>query len=496
MSNSWGIPEGQSTDAWGAPIGQVWNSNSLLAIQEEEKNKQKQEKKQDKEQEYNRDKSRGESKEGLNRNYNKKLTDEEYRAIKEERNRRLEREALEHKARLAELDSKLPKSFEDFLKNETLLRGIYSYGFEVPSRIQALSIPIIMTGKDVIAQSQSGTGKTGAFTISALNHVDVTKEYPQVIIISNTRELSEQIYGVITELSRYMNIKICLCVGGIDKRENLNALKTSHVIVGTPGRIHDLIASRGFDPKLVTLLIMDEADELLIQGKEKGFFNQVMDIVEILPKKAQICIFSATLPPDVVDVANRFMNEPENLLIQKENLTLDLINQYYIETTSNSRDMTANESKLSVIIDLYAQLSINQCIIYANSINTLEWLNDKLAEQNYIVGMIHSKLDNKTRSDIMRKFRTCEYRILLATDLMCRGIDIQQVSYVINFDLPRNPEPYLHRIGRSGRYGKKGVAINLVDRRDRQTLNAIQRHYRTKIEEMPSPEDLSDYLTS
>jgi translation initiation factor 4A len=376
------------------------------------------------------------------------------------------------------------KNFDEFKLKEDLLRGIYSYGFESPSRIQCLAIPHILEKKDLVAQAQAGTGKTAAFTIGTLSMINEKETFPQAIIMSNTRELADQINSVVCDLSKYMGINTCLSIGGASVKENEECVKKSQIIIGTPGRIKHLIENKKFDVGLIKIFIIDEADELL----KKDFLEQTKEIICSLPKDTQICVFSATMPKDTLDVTEKFMNKPVYLLIKKERLTLDLVTQYYIDVQNDS-------CKYDTIADLYSKLCINQCIIFVNSIERAEWLYDKLQQDKHEVVVIHRKIPNLERINIMKKFRKGEFRVLIATDLMCRGIDVQQVSYVINYDLPsRSYSSYIHRIGRSGRYGKRGVAINLITRRDYGYIKDLQYYYKTNIEEMPDPSVLNEYI--
>lgn len=382
-----------------------------------------------------------------------------------------------------EEDKKANGSFEELSLKDNLLRGIYSYGFEVPSAIQTSAIPVMKSGKDVIAQAQSGTGKTGAFVIGSLEKVDPEIEGTQIIIISPTRELSKQTTEVVTELGKYMEISYLEVVGGTDIFQCRSDLdKLPQVVIGTPGRILDMINKRSlFTDKLATL-IFDEADEILSYGFKETIYN----IVKCIPEKCQICLFSATMPSEVIELTNSFMNNPESILVKKEALTLEGITQFYI-------NIKVSDWKYDILKDLYDTISISQCIIYFNSKNKLNQVYKDLIGENFPVSMIHGELTSEERKKTMNEFKSGQSRILLSTDLLSRGIDIQQLSLVINFDIPRSKETYIHRIGRSGRYGRKGVAINFVTERDMQNLEEIKTFYNTKIEEMP--QNIVDYLS-
>ena len=382
-----------------------------------------------------------------------------------------------------EKDKENNGTFEDLSLKENLLRGIYSYGFEVPSAIQSKAIPVIKSTKDVIAQAQSGTGKTGAFVIGSLERVNVEEKATQIIIISPTRELSKQTTEVVGELGKYMDISYMEVVGGTDIFQCRNDLdKLPQIVIGTPGRILDMINKRSlFTEKLVSI-IFDEADEIL----SYGFKDTIYNIVKCIPEKCQICLFSATMPEEVIELTNSFMQSPQSILVKKEALTLEGITQFYI-------NIKVSDWKYEILKDLYDTISISQCIIYFNSKNKLNEVYKNLIDEDFPVSMIHGELTTDERKKTMTEFKGGQTRILLSTDLLSRGIDIQQLSLVINFDLPRTKETYIHRIGRSGRYGRKGVAINFVTERDLENLENLKKFYNTKIEEMP--QNIVDYLS-
>ena len=372
--------------------------------------------------------------------------------------------------------------FDDMNLNDNLLRGIYSYGFENPSPIQCKAIPVMNTKKDLIAQAQSGTGKTGAFSIGILNNIDPDKKCIQALVINPTHELANQNCNVMKELSTYMNINVLSVVGGTNVRkcqEDLN--KQPHIVVGTPGRILDMIQKKYLYTNDIKILIFDEADEIL----SFGFKESVHNIIQFIHKETQICLFSATIPDEVLDLTDKFMNNPERILVNKDKLTLVGILQFYI-------NVKVNDWKFETLIDIYDTINVSQCIIYINSKNKLMEVNERLKHKGFPVEGIHGDLSSDLRKHILEDFKSGKLRILLSTDLLSRGIDIQQLSLVINYDLPREKETYIHRIGRSGRYGRKGVSINFVTDRDMEYQNEIQSFYDTKIEEMP--QNINDYL--
>ena len=367
-------------------------------------------------------------------------------------------------------------SFEDIIDNDNLLRGIYSYGFEKPSNIQVSSIPEIIKGVDIIAQSHSGTGKTGAFTIGALSNIDVDSNNLQTLIVAPTHELALQINEVITNISKFMNINTITIIGKTSINASIELLrKNPQIVIGTPGRILDMINRNHLFTNHIKTLILDEADEML----STGFVDSIYNIIRYLDKTCQICLFSATIPDTLLELSNKFLTNPKHLLIQKENLTLNGIKQFFINV--NNYDW-----KFDTILDLYTKISINQCIIYINKKHTLMQLYNTLLNEKLPVSYISSDLNSDERKETLNNFRNGNCRILLSTDLLSRGIDIQQLSLVINFDLPNDKETYIHRIGRSGRYGRKGVAINFITLNEIDKLNDIKDFYKTEIDEMPA----------
>jgi translation initiation factor 4A len=373
-------------------------------------------------------------------------------------------------------------SFEDLNLKETLLRGVYSYGFELPSAIQQKAILPVLDGHDVIGQAQSGTGKTATFTIGMLQRIDEHMEKTQAIILTHTRELALQVKSVATALSSFMNIKINLTIGGISIRDNINELlENPHIVIGTPGRVLDMINKKALSTKYLKLLIVDEADEML----SKIFLNQIYDIFRFLPGNIQVGLFSATMPVDFFDLTNKFMRDPIQILVKTDELTLEGIKQYYI-------NVERNEFKFDTICDLYEKFSVAQSIIYCNSKKIVDDLDRKLNENGFSVNKIHGRMTQDERNVIMKSFRDGDSRILVSTDLLCRGIDVQQVSVVINYDIPHNVENYLHRIGRSGRFGRKGLALNFMTYYDIKNLHEIEKYYSTQIQELPALTSIND----
>ena len=373
-------------------------------------------------------------------------------------------------------------SFDDLDLQEGLLRGIYSYGFERPSAIQQRGIRPILDGRDTIGQAQSGTGKTATFTIGALQRIDYGNRECQALILAPTRELAQQIQKVVLALGDYLKIKCHACIGGTSVRDDIDRLRDGqHCVVGTPGRVMDMLSKRHLRADNLLVFVLDEADEML----SRGFKDQIYDIFKTLPANVQVCLFSATMAPEILDLTTKFMRDAVRILVKKDELTLEGIRQFYVA-------IEKEEWKLDTLCDLYETLTITQAIIYCNTRRKVDFLADQMTKRDFTVSTMHAELDQKERDLIMREFRSGSSRVLISTDLLARGIDVQQVSLVINYDLPQNMENYLHRIGRSGRFGRKGVAINFVTNNDVRAMKEIERYYHTQIEEMPM--DIADMI--
>lgn len=368
------------------------------------------------------------------------------------------------------------ESFDDMGLNESLSRGIYTYGFEEPSKIQQLAIVPMSTHTDILAQAQSGTGKTGAFTIGSLSVVNPAIKAPQVIVICPTRELSQQTERVARSIGTYMNLRVLSATGGNPIRNDIHALKTgAQFIVGTPGRINDLIQRGELKLEEMKYIILDEADQML----EDLFAQQIHNIlVSNFPPSVRLALFSATMPAQVLQIAEQYLTNPVRILLPQDEVTLDGIKQYYVP-------LDREDLKLVMLIDLYQYITINQSLIYVNKRQKAEWLAKQLANQGFTLEYIHGDMDVAERKKRMEDFRSGSVRLLISTDLLARGIDVQQVSLVVNFELPLQRENYVHRIGRSGRYGKKGVAINLVTPDEMKMIHDIEEHYSTRINEIP-----------
>jgi ATP-dependent RNA helicase len=371
-------------------------------------------------------------------------------------------------------------TFEAMHLKENLLRGIYAYGYESPSAVQSRAIVQICKGRDTIAQAQSGTGKTATFSISILQVIDTAVRETQgmccsycksdiadhlsALVLSPTRELATQIQSVLLALGDYMNVQCHACIGGTNVGEDIRKLEYGqHIVSGSPGRVADMIRRRHLRTRNIKMLVLDEADELL----NRGFREQIYDVYRYLPPATQVVVVSATLPHDVLDMTTKFMTDPVRILVKRDELTLEGLKQYFVAVEKE-------DWKFDTLCDLYDSMTITQAVIFCNTRRKVDWLTDKMREANFTVSAMHGEMPQKERDSIMSEFRQGNSRVLISTDVWARGIDVQQVSVVINYDLPSNRENYIHRIGRSGRFGRKGLAINFVTSEDVRILRDIE----------------------
>jgi translation initiation factor 4A len=369
------------------------------------------------------------------------------------------------------------KTWDELELEPNLLRGIFAYGFEKPSPIQSKAIKPVIEGNDVIAQAQSGTGKTATFTIGALQRVNIAEQTTQVLILSPTRELSTQTSKVVSNLSAFMSgLKIKTVFGGstIEEGSSFSSKNVPHIICGCPGRVYDMMRREKISSNSIKLIILDEADEML----SSGFKEQVYNIFQYLNNDVQVCLFSATLPDDINQIIEKIMRNPIRISVKREQLTLEGIGQFYIA-------LEDDRQKYNTLKNLYSFINMSQTIIYCNSIKRVKDLYEAMCEDSFPVCRIHSEMDKSERDKAFNDFRNGASRVLISSNITSRGIDIQQVSVVINFDIPKCVHNYLHRIGRSGRWGRKGVGINFITRRDVQQLKRIEEHYSTQIKELP-----------
>jgi translation initiation factor 4A len=375
--------------------------------------------------------------------------------------------------------TELVSSFDDFNFDHSLLRGIYGYGWEKPTPIQQRAIKPMMDGRDTLAQAQSGTGKTGAFSLGALAIIDAADRSSQVLILSPTRELARQTYDVISDVGRFIeNLGIVQCVGGTSVRQNARELEgASQIVVGTPGRLFHMISMGALRVDRLQMIILDEADEML----DRGFRDIMYDTFKTIPADTQVCLFSATYTDEIIDMTKKFLREPTKILVKKADVTLDGIKQYYV-------NCEREEFKFQTLCDLYEHISVSQMIIFCYTQRKTEQLRDLLEQNDFCCSHIHGGMTTEERQLKMKLFKSGSTRVLITTDLLGRGIDAN-VSLVLNYDLPHQDlASYIHRIGRSGRFGKKGLAINFCtnSNQDAYTMAELQRYYCTVISELPN----------
>ncbi|KAF9462729.1 P-loop containing nucleoside triphosphate hydrolase protein [Collybia nuda] len=366
-------------------------------------------------------------------------------------------------------------NFDNMDLKPDLLRGIYAYGFERPTAIQQLAIVPIVKGHDVIAQVQSGTGKTATFSISILQQLDISIKGTQALILAPTRELAHQIQKVVITLGNYMKVECHACVDGTNVREDMAKLQEGvRVVVGTPGRVLDMINRRVLRTDNIKLFCLDKVDEML----SRGFKDQFYEVFQLLSQDTQVVLLFSTTPADVLEVTKKLMRDPVRILVKRDELTLQGIEQLYIAVEKE-------EWKLDTLCDLYETVIITQAAIFCNTRQKVDWLTEKIHSHEFTVSVMHGDMEPKQREVLMKEFYSGSSHVLITTDLLARGIDVQQVSLVINYDLPTNRENYIHRISRGGRFGRKGAIINFVTTDDVDMLRDIEQFYNTKINEMP-----------
>ncbi|EGO29629.1 hypothetical protein SERLADRAFT_354128 [Serpula lacrymans var. lacrymans S7.9] len=372
--------------------------------------------------------------------------------------------------------------FEDMYLRRELLMGIFEAGFEKPSPIQEEAIPTALTKRDILARAKNGTGKTAAFVIPSLQQIDTSRNKIQALLLVPTRELALQTSQVCKILGKHMGVQVMVTTGGTTLKDDIMRLsETVHVLVGTPGRILDLAGKNVADLSECPVFVMDEADKLLSPE-----FTPVMEqLLSFLPEERQVMLFSATFPMIVKDFKDKYMKSPYEINLMEE-LTLRGVTQYYA--------YVEERQKVHCLNTLFSKLQINQSIIFCNSTNRVELLAKKVTELGYSCFYSHAKMLQSHRNRVFHDFRNGVCRNLVCSDLLTRGIDIQAVNVVINFDFPKNSETYLHRIGRSGRFGHLGLAINLVTYDDRFNLYRIEQELGTEIQPIPQTIDKGLYV--
>jgi translation initiation factor 4A len=375
------------------------------------------------------------------------------------------------------------KTWDELGLSEPLLRGIYSYGWEKPSAIQSVAIRPLMAGRDVMAQAKAGTGKTGAFGVGLLTRIDPALKKTQALVLCPTKELADQIIKVLRALSHYMKLNIVLALGGSPRHINGRECRAGpHIVVGTPGRVYDLASSGELSFADLRAFVIDEADEML----QDRFADQLSEITRLgLPNSCRIAFFSATMPPEVSELAGEILTDPVRITLRTEDVRPDWVKQWHAV-------MEEDSWKVDAFCDIYESKTVAGGIIFVNTKERAERLYQALSERGFPVGVIYGDpMPLATRLQRLEDFAKCRTRILIATNVLARGIDVIHVDYVFNFDLPpfEDKENYIHRIGRAGRYGRTGTAISLVNSAEKQVLDQIVEHYGMTC--LPMSQDLA-----
>jgi superfamily II DNA/RNA helicase len=376
------------------------------------------------------------------------------------------------------MDNKEHTNFDKLVSNPDILKGLYLNSFNAPSSIQVKGIEAITSGKDCIIQSQSGTGKTVTFLVGIINRLAKINN-GKILILTPTRELANQTYSVASNIIKYSDYNIELCVGGTEIKYYNNT-----IIIGTLGRLLHMISAKRLLIENITNFVIDEADNMADEKDTKDLST----LISLLPNTCQKILISATLTHSVFRITDKIMKDPIKILLKNSDVAVDLISQFYI-------DVELEENKFDVFVDIYNLISTTQAIIFCNTIRKVQWLEEQLKAQNFSITTIHGKMTQSERNNIVQEFRDGKTRLLLTTDLLARGIDVPQVNLVICYDMPIDKETYIHRIGRCGRFGKKGVSISFIkmgDQSDLKTLNMMRHTYKINIKEMP--DNIDEFL--
>eukprot|EP00056_Hartaetosiga_gracilis_P022480 m.30848 g.30848 ORF g.30848 m.30848 type:complete len:407 (-) comp9668_c0_seq1:651-1871(-) len=391
---------------------------------------------------------------------------------------------VDTRARTEDVTDTLIESFDEFKLRRELLRGIHELGFLRPTPVQEKAIPQALLGDDLVVRAKNGTGKTASFLIPILNSIDTSKNTVQALVLLPSRELSLQTAEVAKNLGKYLKkLEVVSCVGGMRVRDDiLRFNRPVHIVVGTTGRILDLIARKVFSCEEISTFVLDEADKLV----DDTFVYNVEEIMSFLPRDSQKLLLSATFPQSVQGFTSKFVPDSKFINLMDE-LTLKGVTQYYV--------FLEERDKIKCLNSLFRKLQVNQCIIFCNSAKRVELLARKIVEMSYSCYYIHSRMDQEDRNKIFQQFKEGSCRFLVCTDLFTRGIDVESVNVVINFDFPTTAETYLHRIGRSGRGGHLGLAMNLLTEKDRFSFGKIEHALGTTIEAIPQKIDRELYVS-
>ena len=370
------------------------------------------------------------------------------------------------------------ENFKDYKLSKDILKAIKMLDYKSPTKVQEKVVPIAMKKRDLVVKSQTGSGKTASFAIPICEAVDWEENKPQALVLTPTRELAMQVREDFFNIGRFKRLKVVSVYGRSPFYNQERALKQkTHVVVGTPGRIIDHLDRGTIDLSMIKYLVIDEADEML----NMGFLDQVESIIDRLAKDRVTMLFSATLPSDIESLCKKYMDDPVYIEIDDDNVTVDKIEQWRYEVEE--------EDKLELLKDITIVENPDSTIIFANTREKVDEIFDTLEQANYICDKIHGGMEQRDRTSVMEDFRQGYFRYLVATDVAARGIDIDNITHIINYDLPMERESYVHRIGRTGRVGKTGKAISFTSSRDKRLLNDIEEYIEKEIPIKQRPED-------
>jgi len=381
-------------------------------------------------------------------------------------------------------------SFQDMLLKTELMSAIRDAGFEHPSEVQHSAIPAAMTGTDVICQAKSGMGKTAVFVLATLQQIDPKDGEVDTLVVVHTRELAFQIAAEFTRFSKYLKatngVKIGVVYGGVPFDDNKRMIdkEKPHVLIGTPGRLMHLVREKVANLDKVQRFIMDECDNMLL---EIGMRRQLQEVFKATPKTKQVMLFSATISDEVKKLCCKFTKNAEEIYVDDNKLTLHGLQQYYVKLNEAEKNRKLN--------DLLDALEFNQVVIFVKSRQRASQLNTLLRKCAFPSECVHGSMSQTERLNIYQKFKNFKCRILVSTDLFGRGVDIEKVNIVINYDMPDDSDKYLHRVGRAGRFGTKGLGVSFISNNDEQTvLDSIQSRFEVKVEPLPNEVDTKTYL--
>lgn len=373
--------------------------------------------------------------------------------------------------------------FKDYELNSELLEAIEILSYKNPTKVQEKVIPTVLEGKDLVVKSQTGSGKTSAFAIPICEKVDWEENKPQALVITPTRELAMQVREDFFNIGRFKRLKVAAVYGRAPFYNQERELKQkTHIVVGTPGRLIDHIEKDTLDTSNIKYLVIDEADEML----NMGFLEQVETIINSLPSNRVTMLFSATLAPDIELLCNNYMNDPDYIEIEDESITVDKIKQ--------ERYLVEEENKLEFLKDLTVVENPDSCIIFLNTRDKVDEVYVELKRANYPCDKIHGGMEQRDRTSVMEDFKSGYFRYLVATDVAARGIDIDNITHIINYDIPEERESYVHRIGRTGRKGNDGKAITFYSPREERYLKDIEEYIEKEItlKGRPQKKDVDD----